>query len=135
MKIFTWLFILYKIKFNYNKRRFLWQLLVLPTKYFPTDYNLPKIIVLYSIGTILFILLLIKYKELKFDKYDFLFLTFKFLVIISTILSVDVKVSIFGMHNRYEGMLTFICYFLIYYSARYYLDVKKNSTNLVLIIL
>lgn len=109
-------------------------LLVLPTKYFPTDYNLPKIITLYIIGGILFILLLIKYKEWKFDKYDILFGIFIFLVTLSTIFSVDVNVSIFGMPNRFEGLLTFICYFLIYYSARYYLSLNEKIINVLLII-
>ena len=108
-------------------------LLVLPTKYFPYEYNIPKMIALYSCGVILFILLLIRYKELKFDKYDILFGVFILLVILSTVFSVDVRISIFGMPNRFEGLLTFICYFLIYYCARYYLNISNKSLNIILI--
>ena len=110
-------------------------LLILPTKYFPTNYNLLKIITLYICGGTLFILLLIRYKELKFDRYDILFGIFILLAVISTMLSINVKISIFGMPNRYEGLLSFICYFLIYYSARYYLNFTKTSMNISLIVI
>lgn len=110
-------------------------LLVLPTKFFPKDYNIPKMITLYICGAILFILLLIRYKELKFDRYDLLFGIFIFLVTLSTIFSVDVKTSIFGMNNRFEGLFAFICYFLIYYTARYYLNFNNKTINITLIII
>ena len=105
---------------------FLLPLVVLPIGFFPNSYNIPKIILLYGCGIILLICLFIKYKDLKFDKLDILLLSFLILVCISTIFSVNVKESIFGTNNRYEGLFTFICYFLIYYSSKYFFKFNKK---------
>lgn len=105
---------------------FLLPLIILPIGFFPNSYNIPKIILLYGCGIILLICLFIKYKELKFDKLDILLLSFLILVCISTIFSVNVKESIFGTNNRYEGLFTFICYFLIYYSSKYFFKFNKK---------
>ena len=114
---------------------FLLPLIIFPCGKFPDTYNTPKIILLYGCGIILLICLLIKYKELKFDKTDKILLLFLFLTCISTIFSVNVKESIFGTFNRYEGLLTFICYFLIYYSTKYYFNFNKKIINVSLICL
>lgn len=100
-------------------------IIILPPGIFPDAYNIPKIILLYICGIILLICLIINHKKLKFDKTDKLLLYFVLLIGISTIFSVNIKKSLLGSSNRYEGFFTFICYFLIYYSTKYYF--KFNS--------
>ena len=85
-----------------------------------------KLQVLYFVGILLFTLLLVKFREWTFDKSDLILLGFLILVCISTIFSVNVKVSIFGYFNRYEGLLTFIIYYLVYYCSKYYFRNKKS---------
>ena len=85
-----------------------------------------KLQVLYFVGILLFTLLLVKFREWTFDKSDLILLGFLILVCISTIFSVNVKVSIFGYFNRYEGLLTFIIYYLVYYCSKYYFRNRKS---------
>ncbi len=108
---------------------FLLPLIISPRGISPEYYNIPKIITLYVCGSTLLVCLFIKRKELKFDKADKLLLIFMALIIISTIFSVNIKKSILGERNRYEGLLTFICYFLIYYCAKYYFKFDTDFIN------
>ena len=105
---------------------FLIPLAIFPPSKFPDDYNIPKIILLYFCSFILLICLLIKHKELKLDKSDKILLGFLALVGISTIFSVNVEKSLIGQSNRYEGLITFVCYYLIYYSGKYYFEFDKK---------
>ncbi len=114
---------------------FILPLVVLPTGIFPLSYNTPKIFLLYSICAVLLILLLIKYKDLCFDKSDIVLLVFIFLAFISTIFSVNVKTSIFGAFNRHEGLLTFCCYYILYYCAKYYFRPNKITKNIILVVI
>ena len=107
-------------------------IIALPIAIMPgeTTYNIPKVWTLLIGGAILLILLLINYKKLKLDKKDYVILAFAVLVFISTMLSSKVKISIIGEINRYEGMLAFYTYILIYFCAKKFLKYKDNKTLL-----
>lgn len=94
-------------------------LLIMPEAYYP-NYNILKLIILLSLGLVLLILLLLSYKTLKIDRKDILLLIFLGLVIISTFLSSDIKKSIIGETNRYEGLLMFGIYICIYIGSKKY---------------
>lgn len=89
------------------------------------DSYLPKLFVLLVCGLLLIVLLLIDYKNLKFDKRDFLILTFLLLAFISTFLSRNIAKSLIGEFGRYEGLLMFIIYICIYFCAKKYFDYKQ----------
>ena len=104
---------------------FLIPLLTIPRMLALDWYNIPKYIALIICGVILFICLILKRKELKFDLIDKTALAFLALIIISTIFSINVPKAILGEENRYEGLLSFIVYFLTYYCAKYYFSYNK----------
>lgn len=95
-----------------------------PTLIFPKSVNANvysiKLWVLLGAGFLLLILLLASYKTLKIDAKDVLILIFLALVFISTMLSSNVKKSIIGETGRYEGLLMFATYVLIYFCAKKY---------------
>ena len=107
-------------------------IIALPIAIMPgkTTYNIPKVWTLLIGGAILLILLLVNYKKLKLDKKDYVILVFAILIFISTMLSSSVKTSIIGEKNRYEGMLAFYTYILIYFCAKKFLKYKDNKTLL-----
>ena len=107
-------------------------IIALPIAIIPnaTLYNLPKIWILAIGGITLLILLLVNYKKLKLDNKDYVILAFAVLVFISTMLSSKVKISIIGETNRYEGMIAFYTYILIYFCAKKFLKYKNNKTLL-----
>lgn len=98
---------------------FLAPLLVFP-RVLIYDYNIPKVIVLYTCGIALFIILFVKRKEIKYDKKDILILVFLILAEISLIFSIDKTKSLFGETGRHEGFLMIMTYVLVYYFAKYY---------------
>lgn len=98
--------------------------LIMPEKYYP-NYNILKLIILLACGTILLILLLSSYKTLKIDKKDILILIFLGLIIISTFLSTNIKKSIIGEENRYEGLLMFGVYVCIYLCSKKYFKYQQ----------
>ena len=105
---------------------FLLPLITIPRK-LTTYYNIPKYILLLSCGLVLLVCLIIKIKrkELKLDLIDKTLFAFYILIVISTIFSMDVIKSIIGERNRFEGLLTFTIYFMIYYCAKYYFSYNK----------
>ena len=107
-------------------------IIALPIAIIPNEtlYNLPKIWILAIGGITLLILLLVNYKKLKLDNKDYVILAFAVLVFISTMLSSKVKISIIGETNRYEGMIAFYTYILIYFCAKKFLKYKNNKTLL-----
>lgn len=107
-------------------------IIALPIAIMPgkTTYNIPKVWTLLIGGAILLILLLINYKKLELDKKDYVILIFALLVFISTICSSNIKISILGIDNRWEGMLAFYTYILIYFCAKKFLKYKDNKTLL-----
>lgn len=104
-------------------------IIALPIAIIPNEtlYNLPKIWILAIGGITLLILLLVNYKKLKLDTKDYVILAFAVLVFISTMLSSKVKISILGETNRYEGMIAFYTYILIYFCAKKFLKYKNNK--------
>lgn len=104
-------------------------IITLPIAIIPNEslYNLPKIWILAIGGITLFILLLVNYQKLKLDNKDYVILAFAVLVFISTMLSSKVKISILGETNRYEGMIAFYTYILIYFCAKKFLKYKNNK--------
>lgn len=100
------------------------------------NYNILKYSVLLIAGFTLLILLLANYKTLTLDQKDFLILIFMGLVLISTFLSSNFKISIFGQENRYEGMLMFATYIIIYLCSKRYFKYKKisNFINIMFVV-
>lgn len=113
---------------------FLIPLLTIPRMVALNWYNIVKYIALLICGTILLICIILKRKELKFDLIDKTLLVFLALIILSTIFSINIPKSILGEENRYEGLLTFIVYFLTYYCAKYYFQYNKLLKNFAIIV-
>lgn len=101
-------------------------LLILPNS-MVDNYNILKLIVLLIGGLALLILLLLSYKTLTIDKKDIVILAFLGLVFISTFLSSNIKISILGARNRYEGLLMFITYVCIYFCSKKYFKYEMIS--------
>lgn len=99
-------------------------LLIIPSE---DNYNILKLILLLITGLVLLVLLLASYKTLTIDKKDIVILIFLGLVFFSTFLSSNIKTSIIGAENRYEGLLMFITYICIYMSAKKYFKYEKIS--------
>ena len=89
------------------------------------SYNTVKLISLLAGGAILVILLLANYKTLSIDTKDVLILLFLGLAFASTCFSSNLKVSIIGEKNRYEGLLMFATYIIIYLCSKKYFQYKN----------
>lgn len=83
-------------------------------------------VILWGCGIFLFIALFKKRKEIVLDKIDKLLLMFWGLLILSTIFSIHKLNAIIGGFDRFEGILSFSTYFLIYFAAKYYLCYDKK---------
>ncbi len=90
-------------------------------------YNIPKMIIMLAGGLILLILLLVNYKKLTIDKKDMLILIFAGFIFISTMLSSNIKYSLFGAPKRYEGMLAIFTYIMIYLCSKKFLSFKNKK--------
>ncbi len=101
-------------------------LLILPNSVVE-NYNILKLIVLLISGLALLILLLASYKTLTIDKKDIIILIFLGLAFISTVLSNNIRNSILGAKNRYEGLLMFITYVVIYMCSKKFLKYEKTK--------
>ena len=113
---------------------FLLPILIIPNS--PKNYNSIKFIVLLVCGVVLLIGLIIKIikeRKIKFDITDILAFIFGILAIISTIFSLNIKQSIIGATNRYEGLWVILIYILIYYNAKYYFKGYKNFIDIGII--
>ena len=104
---------------------FLAPLLVFP-RVLIYDYNIPKVIVLYTCGITLVAMLFIKRREIKYDKKDILVLVFLLLTELSLIFSINKTKSLFGETGRHEGFLMVMTYVLVYYFAKYYFREYKH---------
>lgn len=113
---------------------FLIPLLTIPRMVALNWYNIVKYIALLICGTILLICIILKRKELKFDLIDKTLLAFLVFIVLSTIFSINVPKAILGEENRYEGLLTFIVYFLTYYCAKYYFAYNKYLKTFAIIV-
>lgn len=103
--------------------------LIVPEIYNP-NYNILKLIILLILGLFLLILLMANYKHFKFDNKDILVLIFIELILLSTLCSSDIKKSIIGEKNRYEGMIMFLIYTCIYLASKKYF--KYNNIKIFL---
>lgn len=101
-------------------------LLIIPSSN-NSNYNALKLILLLYLGFALVILLLSRYKNIKLDKKDIIILIFMGLACISTCLSTNIKVSLFGEDNRYEGLLMLIIYICIYICSKKYFKYENIS--------
>lgn len=101
-------------------------ILIIPNKD-DSNYNILKLIVLLAAGLLLLILLLASYKTITIEKKDIIILVFLGLVFISTLLSSNLKISILGQENRYEGLLMFATYIVIYICSKKYFKYEKIS--------
>lgn len=93
-----------------------------------------KAICLFGLSAFLFVFCFIKgFKQL--DKVDIAFLIFISLNILSTLFSANKKISVLGLTSsyRYDGLLSLLCYFVIYYASKYYFSSFK-ATKILLIL-
>ena len=105
-------------------------LLIIPTQ----NYNDLRIILLWICGIGLLITTILRIKSIKLNKADIFLLVFGVIATISTFLSLNVKQSIIGSVNRYEGILTIYIYILIYFNAKNFFKKYKHFENIIVII-
>ena len=79
------------------------------------------------------VLLLTNYKNFSIDGKDVFVLVFLGLVVISAIFAVDIKTTIIGEEDRYEGLLMFITYVCIYLCSKKFFKYEKieNFLNIM----
>lgn len=105
-----------------------WSLLgivfILPLLFLPLTYlafELPKVLALYIFsGFILTGFLLGKWK-IKLDFVHHLAFFFLFWLFLSSLVGVSFETSFFGSYFRREGLLTYICYILLFFAAPFVL--------------
>ncbi|MGL5869311.1 O-antigen ligase family protein [Clostridium chrysemydis] len=109
---------------------------LLPFIYSPfgsESYYFPKAIFLWIISLIILILLL-KDRKVKLDTITKVVIIFLVLIAISTIFSMDFTRSIVGGRRRYEGLLSFLSYGVLFIAAKNYLKITKRSINIMMIL-
>lgn len=122
------------LKFASNKNIsivLMFLMFILPTYLIPYlgDFSMNvkvRAIVLLLAGIVLFLMLAIRKKDLKFDFIDKLLLVFYLLACISTIFSVNIIVSIFGDDYRYDGIISIGIYLMVYYCAKNFYEYHKG---------
>ncbi|MDI6717118.1 MAG: hypothetical protein QME63_09265, partial [Actinomycetota bacterium] len=85
-------------------------------------FDTPKLVIMRLatfLATVFWSLAIVRLKEreIRWTKLDFILLGFLALTVVSTILSINVGLSINGRYTRYEGLLTFLNYAGIYFLA------------------
>ena len=92
-----------------------------------------KVCVLLILGLLLIILLLANWKNFRIDEKDVFVLVFLGLVVMSAIFAVDIKTTIIGEEDRYEGLLMFITYVCIYLCSKKFFKYEKieNFLNIM----
>ena len=88
-------------------------------------YNMPKIYILLIGSGMLVMLTCLEYKKIGLDKKDILLFIFAILALLSTICSGNIKISILGSYNRYEGLLSIYSYLILYFCSKYFLNYKR----------
>lgn len=97
-------------------------------------YVTGKVLYLYIIFFAV-VLCLIKLKiKFKYEKEEMILFAFLLSLIISTVLSIDKKTSIFGWDGRFEGLAIYAVYLLLFIASLYYFKQYKNSINVLSII-
>jgi len=93
------------------------------TPYLTLDvYDIAKLVALRVITlalTILWVLNILnsKDKKISYSFADFALIAFLILAAISTVLSINRLISVYGEYQRYEGLLTFLNYAMVYFLA------------------
>lgn len=98
-------------------------LLFLP--HFLGHYNLPKFYMLIACAILLLIGIIKNYKELKTDLINYTSILYLFLTILSTVFAIIPNLALTGSELRYDGLISFICYILIFLSAKEFLVYDK----------
>ena len=113
-------------------------LLLAPSFMLPYDYTsfatiaMSRACILIIAGTLLGFMLIIRYKELHFDKIDIILFIMYTWGWISTFFSVNPQVSIIGIYSRFDGMIMMTIYFIIYYcSKNFYIYFKGILTAIL----
>jgi len=90
-----------------------------------------KLNYIYICSAIMLLYMVFKYKDLKFHKTlkNYSFICYFILIFFSTIFSVDLSRSIAGANNRYEGLITLMCYGLVFLISNNYYQFKKRHLN------
>ena len=100
-------------------------------------FALPRVFFLYIISFILLTLILFQFVknkkiEIKYTKFHILLALFLFFIILSTIFSQDKYTAIWGYVWDYEGLFSWICYFLLFYIGYIYFRQKKDIEKFIL---
>lgn len=108
----------------------LFPLLIYPWGYDPY-YTIPKTayLQLFVLGTWLYIIIKKRYRSFSLHtpnfKIEYIIILFLCLVCLSTLLSVNIKTSLYGTKDRYEGTLTLFAYCSILLFSYRLIDLKK----------
>lgn len=108
-------------------------ILIVPTLVISIDndiFSFAKDIVLVFCSVVLLFLMLFNYKKFFIDKKDILILIFAGLIFISTILSSNFKISVFGQNRRFEGLLSIYSYIIVYFAAKKFLNFNNKKALL-----
>lgn len=97
------------------------------------SYYLPKTIFLYVMYIPLLIIIFKDRKNVTINKTDKVLGIYLLIAIVSTIFSINLRVSILGTPIRYEGIIMLLFYGLTYYSAKNYLEINKKVMACVII--
>ncbi|MFW6238115.1 MAG: O-antigen ligase family protein [Bacillota bacterium] len=97
----------------------------------------PKLEFLYVVSALLMVLGLLKFKtkDLEGDVTFIPLLIFFGLLILSTVFSIKFNTSLYGRMNRWEGLITFACYFTLFFSGALFVERKKELKNILLFLL
>ncbi|HBF76789.1 MAG TPA: hypothetical protein DEF85_06970 [Clostridiaceae bacterium] len=77
-------------------------------------FYLPKALILYILCAFLFIYMIINKVKLNLKSYNILAFSYLLIIFLSTIFSVNISQSIWGRKSRYDGLITYICYILLF---------------------
>ncbi len=107
-------------------------ILIVPD-YINQSHYILKLWVLLIAGLLFMVLLLTNYKNFSIDGKDVFVLVFLGLVVISAIFAVDIKTTIIGEEDRYEGLFMFITYVCIYLCSKKFFKYEKieNFLNIM----
>ncbi|MFH1838606.1 MAG: O-antigen ligase family protein [Candidatus Kuenenbacteria bacterium] len=102
-------------------------------------FALPRVVFLYIITTFLVIIFLyscIKNQTFIYKKSPFYLLigVFLFFIILSTIFSLDKHTAFFGYYLTYEGVFSWLCYFILFFLTNLYFNSEKEIKKLLLIL-
>lgn len=112
---------------------------LLPIILNPFGYNMfaaTRAAFLYVLATIMLGLVLLESLKkgrltVRKSRLDLLIAAFAILMVISTLNSVHLRTSLFGRIWRYEGLLTWLCYFAVFFAVIYSVRTRKQQVPLL----